>query len=174
MIRYKVDRLLEYSRTLEPHVKIQPDQPVRSFRYLERFASSPWSRLQEVADGQQLQDELRALRTRVGRTTAEEKGNWPELLTGCLALAPRVGEALADELLADVFPCCDGLEELSQSRRKSSTVPEFTLFEKHSELLERALFVAAHFNQNPARTAISRPGSTTCCKPNGGRICSWP
>jgi hypothetical protein len=141
--RYKLDKLRQYSRILEPHVKVEPH-----FRFIHRYASElekELNRLQELTDRHEVQDEVRQLLTRVGRTTAEEKEARARLLTGGLNLAPRVGESLAEELLAEVFPCCDALEELG--RGKATAAGDGRLFEKQAALLEEALFVAAHFNQ---------------------------
>ncbi len=146
--RYKVDKLRQYSRVLEPHVKIDPYRrfQVRYDGDLDRALV----RLQDVADRQQLHNELRALRAQVGRTTAEDKERWGRVLAASLVLAPRVGEALAEELLAEVTPACDLLANLWRSKKKNAAADEVPAFLEQANLLEKGLFLAAHFDR-PAR-----------------------
>jgi hypothetical protein len=145
MTRYKVDKLREYSRVLEPHVKIDPYQrfQVRYHGDLDKALIG----LQDVADRQQLQDDLRLLLAQAGRKTAEEKERWVRILTAGLVLAPRVGEALAEELLDEVAPACELLAELAKSRKKGAAADEAPAFLEQANLLEKALVLAAHFNQ---------------------------
>src|SRR5208283_447703 len=74
-------------------------------------------------------------------STVGPRAALPRVLTAALELAPRVGEAFALDMLSRVAPVLEGLPD----------TPE----EPH--LLEKALFVAAHFGQTEqVQTFVAR------------------
>ena len=126
--RYKVDRLRQRSRLIEPLERIDS---FRNFhrRYPDEF-SRELAQLSEIIARDELHTKLRALlskppeaaRTPLGRVRLIAKG---------LEFSPRVGEDLAIELLGQVQSAWDGIDDVIE----------------RAVLLEKALLVAAHFDQ---------------------------
>lgn len=126
--RYKVDRLRQRSRLIEPMERID------SFRNFHRRYPDDFSRelaqLSEIIARDELHTKLRALlsnppegaQTPLGRVRLIAKG---------LEFSPRVGEDLAIELLSQVQPAWDSIDDVVE----------------RAVLLEKALLVAAHFDQ---------------------------
>ena len=124
--RYKVDRLREHSRILEPHEKVKP------YAHWQRFRdplSQKLVNLFDLFDRPRLALELRAL---LNPTEAETPQRMARVLTASLELAPRLGESFALEVLPRVLPLLDELTDVVQQ----------------AQLLERGLFLAAHFDQS--------------------------
>jgi hypothetical protein len=127
LARYKVDRLRQHSRILEPHEKIDPYRNWR--RYRDAFTRQVTA-LADVSDKEQLKKQINKLFREVAKSS-ESAGREPWLLATALELAPRLGESYANELLDRVLPLLDDGVESSAAQR----------------VLERALFLAAHFDQ---------------------------
>ena len=124
MDRYKVDRLRQHSRILEPHVRIDP------FRNWHKRFNDELSRviasLQNQTDREQLNAEIGNLLQTY--TSPKER---IRLFSEVIPLAPRIGEKFSLELLREV-PVL--LEHCEQPMDRAL-------------LLQRALHVAAHFGQ---------------------------
>ncbi len=127
--RYKIDRLRQQSRVLEPCEKIDPYRGHVQRHYFDALHRKLAS-LAEITDRQLLgQEARRLLRDEAEAGTA--RAALPRVLATALELAPRVGEPFALELLGRVGSVLDALSETAEI----------------TPLLERALFVAAHFGQ---------------------------
>jgi hypothetical protein len=126
--RYKADRLREHSRILEPHERINPYRlwQVKFYDDLGRQVAA----LPDIQDPARLAAEIGRLLRPAGTKHPGDAGRARILMTA-LELAPRVGEAFSRELLAEVGPTCDGLPEMLD----------------RAALLEKGLFLAAHFDQ---------------------------
>jgi hypothetical protein len=133
MPRYLVDRLRQHSRILEPDQKIDP------YRAWSAKIGDLDKALAELAD---LSDR-KEIETRVHKLLREApKGNKGQevkvkVLPKALDIAPRVGEEFALELLAQLVPVYDALPEARELA---------AVFEQ-AALLEKGLFVAAHFDR---------------------------
>jgi len=130
---YIIDRLREQSRILEPDQKIKP------YRYMERVqegAEQTLQRLPDILDRVQAADQVRQLLRKVpkGDRGLAERAN---ILIGALNQAPRIGEEFAREMLSQVPEALDGLPLPRQPDE----------FERQATLLEKGLFVAAHFDR---------------------------
>lgn len=124
--RYKLDRLRQNSRILEPSEKIDP------YRNWRRYASDfqrEVNALVDLADREQLRASIARLFGETG-TGSERVQRESFLLAVALELAPRLGEEYAAGLLDRVAPLLDRGVELDAGLR----------------VLEKALFVAAHFD----------------------------
>ena len=118
--RYKLDRLRQRMRILEPHVRIDPYR-----NWHRRFAddlSRELTMLQNVVDG----DELR---TRIDAIMAKHRREWIRILPVALQLSPRVGEQFACSLLDKVPKTIDKCREAMDK----------------ALLLQRALHIAANY-----------------------------
>jgi hypothetical protein len=126
--RYKVDRLRQRSRLIEPLERID------SFRNFHRRYPDEFSHVLAQLSGIVARDELHA-RLRELLSHPPAVGQTPlgrvRLIAKALELSPRVGEALALELLARVLSAWDGIDDVVE----------------RAVLLEKALLVAAHFDQ---------------------------
>jgi cellulose synthase operon protein C len=128
LIRYKIDRLRQHSRILEPHEEINP------YRHWHgRFNDELGRELAELVD---LNDRAE-LATRLNRLLRSKRtGHRVDLqeariLDSALELSPRLGEAFAREVLDRVVPAVAKLDELREQ----------------AVLLEKGLRLAAHFDQ---------------------------
>jgi hypothetical protein len=128
--RYKVDRLREHSEILEPHERLDP---YRHSHWRGKINDEVTRELSEVVD---LTDR-EALKDRMGRLLAI-KPEGPKavlrearVMKTALDVAFRLGEPFARGLFGRVLPVVDRLEGLSAQ----------------AELLERAIHLAAHFDQ---------------------------
>jgi len=128
--RYKVDRLREHSRILEPHERIDASRGWRG-RHGDDL-DRQLIHLSEIAgDPQRLRDELDRL-----LSDGSDAVRIARLLAKGLELAPRLGSDYAERLL----------ERTLRELHRKVEVPMPT------QLLERALFLAAHLGQS-ARVA---------------------
>ncbi len=124
MDRYKLDRLRQHSRILEPHVRIDPYR-----NWHQRYAddlSRDLAMLQNIVD----RDELSTRITQLihSHTSA---GDRIRILPAVLQLSPRVGEQFACELLGHVPSV---IKNCRQSMQKAL-------------VLQRALHIAAHYGR---------------------------
>jgi cellulose synthase operon protein C len=136
LARYKIDRLREHSRILEPRELIDP------FRgWHTRFAdnlSRDLARLFDINDCGELTDRLRRLLNSRGKGKSDVE---PRILTTALELAPRLGEVFAAELLDQAARV---LEKLSDPLDQAL-------------LLEKGLFLAAHYdNKDEVQRLVGR------------------
>lgn len=129
--RYKVDKLRQYSRVLEPHETIDPYE-----RWHQRFADELGRELAELAairDRDVLADTMAALLN----TTTDPDARVRVVAAG-LELGPRLGEALASEVVTESLTLLDQAEDILGQ----------------ALLLERGLFVAGHFGQTETVTTF--------------------
>jgi hypothetical protein len=125
LARYKIDRLREHSRILEPHEKIDPYR-----RWHGRFAddlSRDLALLHDIDDREKLAKRLGILLSPKSKSRAPE----PRVYATALELAPRLGESFASDLLFQV----------EQSLPKTKDPVEVAL------LIEKSLFLAAHYDK---------------------------
>ena len=122
MSRYKVDRLRERSRVLEPVERLDPYRYIRHGTEQERELTL----LGDILDRGELEARLQRFLAFENLRPGEEA----RILTTALDLAPRLGEAFADLVLERVPPLLD--RALSPVERVA--------------VLEKGLFVAAHFD----------------------------
>lgn len=129
--RYKVDRLRQRSRLIEPLERID------SFRNFHRRYPDDFSRelaqLSEIIARDELHAKLRSLLSNPPEAAKSPLGR-VRLVAKALEFSPRVGEDLAIELLRRVQPAWDGVDDVIE----------------RAVLLEKALLVAAHFDQQSA------------------------
>lgn len=134
--RYVVDRLREQSRVLEPQERFEP---YRDF-HVERVPelSKELARLPEIKDAKELLSRMQRLIAGGvdGRPPAPQ--DEALILVEGLMLAPRVGESLAQTLLARVEPTLDKL--LAQSA-------DAKLLNVQAGLLDRAFVIAATYDR---------------------------
>ena len=126
--RYKVDRLRQRSRLIEPLERIDS---FRNFhrRYPDEF-SRDLAQLSEIVARDELHAKLRALLSNPPEAAKTPLGR-VRLVAKALEFSPRIGEELALELLSRVQPAWDGIDDVIE----------------RAVLLEKALLVAAHFDQ---------------------------
>lgn len=124
MERYKADRLRQHSKILEPHERIEPYRRWRQQHSdeLERRLGA----LTDLLNRGELATQLDALLAQNHRPQDEAR-----VVATALELAPRLGEAVAKETLERVPPL---LGKVGDNIVKAT-------------LLERGLFLAAHFDQ---------------------------
>jgi hypothetical protein len=123
LARYKIDRLREHSRILEPHEKIDPYR-----RWHGRFAddlSRELALLFDMEDRTKLAKRLEILLSTKSRRMPE-----PRVYATALELAPRLGESFASDLLYQV----------EQSFARTKDPVDVAL------LIEKSLFLAAHYD----------------------------
>ncbi|MBY0528451.1 MAG: hypothetical protein K2R98_33980 [Gemmataceae bacterium] len=127
--RYKIDWLRQQSRILEPHEKIDPyrgDAQTGGADPLRR--NRPLASLWGIADRVELAQRLETLLAASAASDPEMPAR-SRVLAVALELAPRVGERFAVRVLDAVLPMLDELADTLEP----------------APLLERSLFVAAHF-----------------------------
>ncbi len=126
--RYKIDRLRKQSMILEPHEKIDP------YRHWHRHTDDVTRELTTVVDlvdrGALADRMTRLLKVQPTGTRAEIVS--ADVLRTALEVSFRLGEPFARGLFGRVLPAVDDLE---------SRLP------RQADLLERAIHVAAHFDQ---------------------------
>lgn len=132
--RYIVDRMRAFSRVLEPEQQIDPYRHYNSRGDGE--LPGELAALQDVLDCKEVAARIRQLISNPpkGATGPEPRA---QILTVGLDQSPRVSEAFARELLDRVASTYDALGKGG----------EIALTMKRAELLEKSLFVAAHFNR---------------------------
>jgi hypothetical protein len=128
--RYKVDNLRMRSRILEPHEKIKAYR--HAFLALPDFDKA-LHQLTDLLDRTALEKECQRL-----LAAARDPHQRFRAVLAALNVAPRIGEAFAAGLLAQVpAVCTEPVDVIEQAR-----------------LLEQALFTAAHFNHGEAVQTI--------------------
>jgi hypothetical protein len=125
--RYKVDRLRQNSRILEPSEQVDP---YRNWRHHVDDFTRAVTTLADIHDRGELQARIQQLfgQTRSG---TEPVAREALLLGTALELAPRLGESFSRELLERVAPLLGHDLDAAAAQR----------------VLEKALFLAAHFDQ---------------------------
>jgi hypothetical protein len=138
LARYKIDRLREHSRILEPHEKIDPYR-----RWHGRFAddlSRQLALLFDIEDRVKLAKQLNVLLSTKNKDRAPE----PRVYATALELAPRLGESFALDLL----------DQVGRSLANTSDPVDIAL------LLEKSLFVAAHYDSKEDVQELARRFNT--------------
>ncbi len=129
--RYKIDRLRQHSRVLEPHDRIDAYR-----RWNRRYTDDLYQTLAELKDLTDLTKVAARLVHLLGQHTQGQRGL--RVLASALEFAPRLGDEFATALLTRVDPllaeCPDVIEK--------------TL------LIERSLNVAAHFGHTARVNAL--------------------
>jgi hypothetical protein len=127
--KYKVDRLRCHSRILEPQEKVDP---YRRYTMGKDDLSRELLALTELTDRQQLA-------TRFGKLiqTTKQPRSLLEILKTAMQLAPRVSEAFTMDVLDRLGPLLDALPPIQDYRD----------LEDRAVLIERGLFLAAHFDR---------------------------
>jgi hypothetical protein len=137
--RYFVDRMRQQSQILEPEERFDP----------QRDSTKPTAELEQrlielsaIRDPTQLHATIRDLfKVGAGRPPApEEQLN---ILTESLMLAPRVGDALVQDLLARIEPVLDRLTSYRSSEESRSS----GLLERQAIVLERGMVIAANYGR---------------------------
>ena len=133
MPRYLVDRLRQHSRILEPDQKIDP---YRAWSARIGDLDKALAELADLADRKEIETRVHKLLRDVpkGNKGHEIKA---KVLPKALDVAPRVGEEFAFFLLGQLVPVYDALPEAREMA---------AVFEQ-AALLEKGLFVAAHFDR---------------------------
>ncbi|MCA9084675.1 MAG: hypothetical protein KDA81_11495 [Planctomycetaceae bacterium] len=122
--RYKIDRLREHSGILEPHERLDP---YRNWGKVDADdLNHQLTGLFDLHDRQRLRTEVESI---LKRRLSKEEG--VQVLITALELSPRLGEDFAVQMLRRVMPSV------------TETSNEVT----QAELLEKALHIAAHFDQ---------------------------
>lgn len=127
--RYMVDRLRQYSRILEPHEKINPYRAWHGSHGDE--LGKQLSALPDIFDLKKLEEIITHLLSKHTKKDAATKRNRARILSAAIELSPRLGQNFALPLLGEVNDACDAFRDMLD----------------RAKLLERALFVAAHFDQ---------------------------
>ncbi|HKB36673.1 MAG TPA: hypothetical protein VKD72_09480 [Gemmataceae bacterium] len=141
MKRYLVERLRQHSRILEPEQKIDPYRPWSAkTSELEKALSD----LIDLTDRKEIIERTNRL-----LHTHAPKGNkgldaQVSILSTALNLAPRVSEEFALDMLTQLLPAYNMLPE----------VKDATVLEQQARLLEKGLFVAAHFDRKDTVAAL--------------------
>jgi hypothetical protein len=128
--RYKIDALRKHSQILEPHERVDP---YRHWRGGLTDADRELLKVVDLLDRGELAERMTRL------LAARPSGSKPEVATArvvgtALEVSFRLGEPFALGLFDRVLPAVDGLKP--------------GLLEEQAGLLERALRVAAHFDQH--------------------------
>ncbi|MBL8795895.1 MAG: hypothetical protein JNM56_18480, partial [Planctomycetia bacterium] len=126
---FKVDRLRASSHILEPQEQVDA---YRSWRANVDELAKELSRLFQLSD----RGELEAAITKLLKAQKKPKEQ-QRVLAAALELAPRVSEAFTVDLLAQLLAARDSLTVVQDSHE----------LEQRAKLLERALFLAAHFDR---------------------------
>lgn len=126
---FKVDRLRECSHILEPQEKVDA---YRSWRANVDDLAKELAKLFNISD----RGELEAGITKLLKAQKKPKEQ-QRVLAAALELAPRVNEAFTVDLLAQLISLRDSLIVVQDSHE----------LEQRAKLLERALFLAAHFDR---------------------------
>ncbi|MFT5525671.1 MAG: hypothetical protein ACI9HK_003641 [Pirellulaceae bacterium] len=125
--KYKVDRLRQHSSILEPHERIDPYR-----RWHGQYGDELAKRLAVLSDITELPilaDELTQL---LVEQPQRELTDQVRVLSAYLELSPRLGEAFAVEGIVAVLPLLKSCDDVVVK----------------AQLLERALYIAAHFGRS--------------------------
>lgn len=125
---YKVDRLRKHSRILEPQEKIDP---YRKW-YRADELTGELIELTDSTDRQHIEQQMRRLFQTVNKAKP-----YLQVLATALAVAPRVSEAFTVDVLNRLNAAHDSLPPPQDLRELMD----------RAELLERALFLAAHYDR---------------------------
>ena len=128
LIRYKIDRLREHSRILEPHEKINPYRHWHA--RTDDALSQALADLVDLTDRSELADRLTRL-LQAKRTGPRADAEAARVVDAALELSPRLGESFARGVLGRVLPVVGRSKELREQ----------------AVLLEKGLRLAAHFDQ---------------------------
>jgi hypothetical protein len=141
LIRYRVDRLRQHSRILEPHESNDPYRRWYSDDISKELAAWP-----DITDRRKLEERIQ---TQLKKLAAKKEATRQraQVLTSALALAPRIGESFAVTLLPQVPGACDELVRLRKEGKDLMPVDLEKTVEEQAALLEKSLFLAAHFDQ---------------------------
>lgn len=126
--RYKIDRLRQHSRILEPHEKIDPYR-----RWFGRFADELSRQLASLCDLHNRSDLTEQIERLLAQPRKGAAGQQAEarVLGTALELGPRLGEAFAAKLL----------------ERTELLVHRLTEPLDQALLLEKAVYLAAHYDK---------------------------
>jgi FtsH ternary system domain X7 len=133
--RYKADRLRQHSRIIEPYERIDPYR--RWHRHYADDLSKELALLFDLTDRDQLLTRLNGLLSSPPAAARSPAGR-VRLLTTALELSPRLGEQFAAGVLSRVSAAWDATEDVVE----------------RALLLEKALQVAAHYDQREAVQAF--------------------
>ncbi len=140
--RYTVERVREYSRVLEPHEKLKA---WRRYVYSGDDPEKRAGRLCDILDREALEKAAVGLLHETRAPSAAERLGRARVVSAALGVAPRIGERFAKDLLPEVLPACAILDEAAE--QAGSPTEKGDRLEEEAELLERAIFLAAHFDQ---------------------------
>jgi hypothetical protein len=132
--RYVVDRLREQSWILEPHDKVQPYALWK--RYQDELQKT-LAELQNIREPARLEQQVKRL-VNANRAPADQLLVFAE----AVPLAPRVGEDFAVALIQQVPGVIEAANQVTGTPDHLAQ-----LWEKKKDLLERALFLAAHYDR---------------------------
>lgn len=127
--RLRAEQLRRQSHILRPGERIDPYHGQVQHHYHGELGRQ-LAALAETRDRQDLGEQMRRLLHDARRADAPPTA-LPRVLRAALELAPRVGEGFARDVLAGVGPVLDELADVQEQ----------------AALLERGVFVAAHFDQ---------------------------
>ena len=145
MQRYKIDRLRQFSRILEPHEKID------SHRHWHiRYADELTRELARLTDIPERVDLIQRLRSLLSGKQKFKGARNPEarILASALGLAPRLGQSFGEELLD----------------RAAGQISKLKDAEEKAVLLEKSLFLAAHYDRKDDVEAATSSSSESCCR----------
>ena len=128
MPRYVVDRLRQHSQILEPHEKVDP---YRSWHGHRDDLGKILATLPDIYEKDKLQQTILNLYAKYGKKGKTSSEDRLRILLVALDVAPRVGEEFAVSQLMEVKPIVKAIKDIMVK----------------TDLLEKALFVAAHFDQ---------------------------
>ncbi len=133
--RYRADKLRRYSRVLEPAERVHEFREATLRSYVDELQRT-LAELRTVTDRDELARRLLQLLAAAGR----DPDRFPRVLEAALDLAPRVGESFAAGLLDRLLATVGGFAFTGRPEQVETQVA----------VLERGLFVAAHFDQTEA------------------------
>lgn len=133
--RYKADRLRQHSRIIEPYERIDPYR--RWHRHYADDLARDLAQLFDVTSRDELRGKLNGLLANPP-PAARTSGGQVRLLTTALELSPRLGEEFAAKVSDRILPAWNATDDVVE----------------RALLLEKALQVAAHFDQREAVQAF--------------------
>ena len=129
--RYKIDRLRQHSRVLEPHVRIDPYRRWHG-RYRDELVQQ-LAELNDVLDLKTVEEQLHKLRAEFPSGPRSAR-----ILASALEFAPRLGDAFATNVLTGIDQALAECEEVIE----------------RALLIHRAMYVAAHFGHTARVNAL--------------------